>query len=158
MALQFPALTSADGHVYNRPVAMFKTYRTSHLGTLAILLMAGTAVAGPLTITLTPSVASPQTVGTTINFTAVASGGSGNYDYRFTLQRGVVTPQMRQDYSTLNGWSWTPTIKEGSYRITVFARDLANTANTGSKSLPYQITRALVSGAQAIRGTNNSMV
>jgi arylsulfate sulfotransferase len=133
---------------------MFKTYKASHFAAVAVLLVTGTAVAAPLTVTLTPSVASPQTVGTTVNFTAVASGGSGNYDYRFTLQRAGV----RQDYSVINTWSWTPSVKEGSYTVAVFARDLANTANTGSRTLVYQITPALISGPQAIRTTNNSMV
>jgi hypothetical protein len=66
--------------------------------------------------------------------------------------------QVRQDFNVVNTWSWTPSVKEGTYTVSVFARDLGNLSSSGSKSLTYQITPAVPGGAQGIRTTNDSMV
>ena len=49
-------------------------------------------------VSLTPNLPSPKTVGALIIFTAQATGGSGNYEYRFTLNGPATnnTPQVVQ--------------------------------------------------------------
>jgi hypothetical protein len=76
-------------------------------------------------VTLTPSIVSPQLAGTPITFTAVASGGSGPYEYRFWVNIGG-TYVIAQDYTTTNTWTWTP-LATGNYDIMVDTRAVGST-------------------------------
>lgn len=96
-------------------------------------------------VTLTPSLPSPRTPGTTILFFAAAQGGTGPYEYRFWLNDGSGAGYvMQRDYDTSGVWAWTPTAN-GNYDIFVEAR------NAGSAALReaytsvnyYQIAAAL---------------
>lgn len=111
-----------------------------------------------LTVTLTPNVAPPQQVGTPITFTAAASGGSGYYDYQFTANISGAPRQIKQDFDAENTFSWTPAVKEGMYTIGVTARDLTNKGIRGYMTFGYEVTPALVSGAQAVHATANPLV
>jgi hypothetical protein len=70
--------------------------------------------------TLTPNVASPQLVGTTVTFTAAASGGQGPYQYRWWVGSTVV-----RNWSTNNAFAWTDGV--GNYQIKVQVRSSWNT-------------------------------
>ncbi len=120
-------------------------------------VLAGSIPSFALSVGVTPDKASPQTVGTTINLTAFASGGSGSYDYQFAISR-TDTPQVVQDFNVANTLAWVPSVKEGTYTIIVTARDLANTSQRASTAISYTIFPALNQGAQALHTTNNPMV
>ena len=65
-------------------------------------------------------------------FTAQADGGSGNYEYRFTLNGPATSnaPQVVQNYSATNSWTWTTTAADvGSSTITADARNLGSNSN-----------------------------
>ncbi len=125
-----------------------------------LLLAAASAPAfAQLSVTLTPNISSPQMVGTPIVFTAVASGGSGNYDYQFTANLTSTPVQIKQDFNgLLSQFAWVPSVKEGNYTIGVVARDLANKSSRAYMTVPYTITPALNAGAQAIHTTSNTLV
>jgi len=74
----------------------------------------------------------PGTVGTPMTFTALASGGSGNYQYAFWIS-GPSTKWAWvavQAYSPTATYSWTPVAGDvGSNTIAVWAKDAGSTAS-----------------------------
>ena len=131
------------------------TYRLPYCAFLALAVAPALA---QLTVTLTPNISSPQIVGTPILFTAAASGGSGNYDYRFTANLTAAPVQIKQDFNTLTQFAWVPSAKEGTYTIGVAARDLANKSLHAHMTTAFAVTPALNAGAQAIHTTANALV
>jgi hypothetical protein len=78
----------------------------------------------PSSVRLATSVASPQNEGTSVRFTATASGGSGSYEYKF-WERGPATNYawtVIRDYSTSNTLQWDSTGKAGDNNIAVWVR------------------------------------
>jgi hypothetical protein len=76
-------------------------------------------------LTLTPDVAAPRGLGTTVNWTAVAGGGQGPYQYRFYVWDGAVW-LLTQDWSSRNTFAWTPGVANPSYKVTVHVRSAWN--------------------------------
>ena len=60
----------------------------------------------PTSVTLTPSLPSPQTAGADVVFTAAASGGTGPFEYQFLLNVNGNGWNVVQPYSTLSTWTW----------------------------------------------------
>jgi FtsP/CotA-like multicopper oxidase with cupredoxin domain len=87
----------------------------------------------PAAVNVTPDLASPQTPGTPITFSAACLGGSGSYEYRFWINSGSGY-NIVQDFSSASKLVWTPTTT-GAYDILVDAR------NTGSSSLREASTK-----------------
>jgi hypothetical protein len=89
------------------------------------------AVAAPgqlVLSSLTPDRASPQSVGTGITWTAVAEGGSGSYQYKWWLYDGSRWTVLR-DWTGASTYIWTPTTVSAAYRIGVWVREAASTAD-----------------------------
>ncbi|MBI3030799.1 MAG: choice-of-anchor D domain-containing protein, partial [Candidatus Rokubacteria bacterium] len=87
-----------------------------------------TGDAAPLTLTsLTPDRTSPQPPGTTITYTATASGGTAPYQYKWWLFDGT-SWNIVQTWSTSNTFTWTPTAA-GNYTIGIWIRSATNTAD-----------------------------
>jgi hypothetical protein len=95
-------------------------------------------ITGPLAATsITADRPSPQNLGTTVTFTAAATGGTAPYSYKWwILLNGVWT--MGRDWSTSPTFSWTPST-DGSYQIGVWVRSANTTADTNAVNLaiPY---------------------
>jgi FtsP/CotA-like multicopper oxidase with cupredoxin domain/regulation of enolase protein 1 (concanavalin A-like superfamily) len=93
-------------------------------------------------VTLTPSVASPQAPGTQVTFTAQAAGGSGNYQYKFRLWNGSAWSTVK-DYSVEgNSWIWDTTgIADNSvFTVVVYARNRVSSASVETnRSVSYRI-------------------
>jgi hypothetical protein len=70
-------------------------------------------------------VPSPQTVGTSITWIAVASGGSSP-QYKFQLFDGVAWTTVR-DWSSSNTYQWIPAKAGSNYRVSVWARSGGST-------------------------------
>jgi hypothetical protein len=73
---------------------------------------------------------SPQQPGAKITFTAAATGGSGSYQYYFTvLNPNTGTWSVGQAYSSTASWTWDTTgLGNGTYTIQVWARNAGSTA------------------------------
>ena len=83
----------------------------------------------PLTVTnLTANRASPQPPGTTITFSATASGGIPPYQYKFWIITGT-TQTVGRNWSTTSTFAWTPTVANSNYTIRVWARNASSTAD-----------------------------
>jgi hypothetical protein len=76
-------------------------------------------------ITLSPAVASPQALGTAVDFTASASGGQAPYEYLFAVHDGV-TWTIKQGWSSSAVFRWTPTVAYANYRVLAKARSAWN--------------------------------
>jgi hypothetical protein len=99
-------------------------------------------------VKLTPSVTSPAAVGTTVTFTAAASGGSGNYEYKYLLRLPGGALNVIRNYSTQATWSWnTSGLSAGTYQVVVHARSVGSTKSYETfQSMSY----ALASPATAV--------
>ena len=71
-------------------------------------------------LTLTPSVAAPRALGTTVTWTAVAEGGQGPSVPLYVWDGTAWS--LVQDWSTANTFAWTPSIANLSYKVTVHVR------------------------------------
>ena len=78
-----------------------------------------------MTITLKPSVDSPQFLGTTVVWTATVQGGQQGraYDYQFAISRQGQT-QITRDFALRRTLIWVPYQVEGTYQVTVTVRDV----------------------------------
>jgi virginiamycin B lyase len=86
-----------------------------------------TATGGPVTsVSLTPDKPSPQPVGTTIVFTAVATGGTAP-QFQFWVQRVGGPLTLLCAYSASATCPWTPSVA-GDYFIFVWARSTGSSA------------------------------
>ena len=114
-----------------------------------------------LTVSLSPSVTSPQPVGTSIVWAPTATDTTGNpVDFRFqvSLPSGQAY-EIYQDYDVAPTFTWSPYSREGEFQIRVTARDTV-TLETAQATMPFTITaRTVVSGGTpVITPTSNPLV
>jgi hypothetical protein len=124
---------------------------------------AGRAVTPP-SVTLTPSVASPQMVGTTVIWTAAVNNAPAGhtYGYQFSVTfKGQM--QVVQDFSSTPTFTWVPSTVEGAYQFNVVARDTTTTpavlfapVSVSFTLLPW-ITAPLAAGV-VTRANSNPLV
>jgi hypothetical protein len=101
----------------------------------------GAGSSTPLSITsFTSSVASPQAVDTTINFTAAAAGGTAPYQFKWWI-KNATTWTIAQDWSSQSTLSWRPMVA-GTYTVAVWARNAGVTddASQAMAQVAYSIT------------------
>lgn len=84
------------------------------------------------TITLSPSLLSPQMLGTSVLWTATIQNGlpGHTYDYQFSAALQG-TNQIVRDFDLPNSFTWVPYTVEGTYVVTVVVRDITQK--------PYQV-------------------
>jgi probable HAF family extracellular repeat protein len=127
--------------VYARNAGSTKSYETYKSINYVLVSPAST-------VTLTPSVASPTSVGTPVTFTAAASGGSGSYQYKYLLKAPGGTLATVRNYATTATWNWTTTgLAVGTYQVVVYARNAGSTKNYETYS---SVNYKLVSPASAV--------
>ncbi len=114
-------------------------------------------------ITLTPSVASPQMVGTPVTWTATIQGATPGhtYDYQFSVTYAGQT-QILSDFSASPSFTWVQHTVEGAYQFNVVARDITASpivllapVTTGFAYQPW-VTAPLASGT--VNSTTHPLV
>ena len=81
----------------------------------------------PLSVTaLSPSPGSGAVIGASILWSAVATGGTGPYTYKFVVFDGA-NWIVGRDWNASNSWTWTPT-SAGTYTVQVWARNAGSSA------------------------------
>ena len=109
--------------------------------------MSYTIDAPPVTsAALSASLASPQSSGTAIAFTASASGGAAPREYKFLVAQGGGAAQTVQNWSTTGTYSWTPTTA-ATYTVSVWARSAGATADMPQASAQMSYTATAPVGA-----------
>lgn len=104
-----------------------------------------TPPSGVLTLTsISADRVAPQPVGSSVTFTASATGGSSPYQYKWWVYDGV-NWVMHRDWATTNTWTWTPTTANSSYRVAVWVRNAGSTTDSydndrANGSIPFAIT------------------
>jgi hypothetical protein len=98
-----------------------------------------TVTAPRVTVTLFPSIASPQTVGSTIRWSATASGNAAGYQYAWWVFNGSVWSQKTQ-WTTSSTWSWIPLVPNDRYLVAVWVRSAGSTGRAEAiASVPFPI-------------------
>jgi len=114
-----------------------RNYVLLFLGVAITLALTGTSFATPV-VSLAPSLASPQPVGTVITWTATASDtDQGTLMYSFYV--GGQTLALVRDYGYLNTFPWNPPLQEGNYQVQVIVRN-NTTGKTGTATQPMVVT------------------
>jgi len=110
----------------SRTTRVAKACLTIFLGVVLLpTIVMAAARPSDVTITLHPSVPSPELLGTTITWTATVSGGppGHSYDYQFSAAlQGQ--DQIVRDFNIPNSFVWVPWSVEGAYVIKVVVRDI----------------------------------
>src|SRR5207253_641028 len=83
-----------------------------------------------LTLTsLMPDKTAPQVVGTTVTFTALATGGVGPLQYRWWVFDGAAWSVARE-WSVANTFAWTPATPNSNYRVGVWVKSASTPGDT----------------------------
>jgi hypothetical protein len=107
-------------------------------------------------VTLTPNLSSPQAAGATIRWTAVPSGGSGSYLYKWWVNDGNTWAPVGGWVSS-NTFDWAPATANANYRVGVWAKRSTNTADAleASAERPFAITIATAPKPTSVVLTTN---
>ena len=92
---------------------------------------------------------SPQPAGTTVTFSAGASGGASPYSYKWWVKLNGGAWTLLQDWSTSTTLAWTPNAS-GTYAIGIWARSNGVTADSPQTSA---IAEFVVSAPSAVAAT-----
>jgi subtilisin family serine protease len=111
-------------------------------------------------VTLTPNLVAPQVPGTTVTWTASATGGQAPYQYRFLVWGGSAWTEMRP-WGASNVFTWTPAVATPEYKVAVLVRSAWNTGAADiTLAQPFAIRtfasvtlNSNVTGAQALGTT-----
>ena len=99
---------------------------------------------------MSPSMPSPDTVGTPVTWTASASGGSGTYQYQFSRTGPDTggTAVVAQAWGTSKTWNWGPTsAMVGSNTISVGVRNSDGTGQVTSTAPAYTVSYAPIAAS-----------
>src|SRR5207237_7921939 len=108
-----------------------------------------------LSVTIQPSPAGPQPVGTTIVWTA-ASTGADQVTYRFSAGPMGGAFHVLRDFSRSPVFEWTP-LDDGNYAITVTARNSASGSWVDATAF-YGVYSRVVAGTPLVTLTSNALV
>ena len=92
-------------------------------------------------VALTANQKSPIGAGNTIVFTAQPAGGTTPYQYQWRVSDGSQTV-VAAAWGASNTFSWTPTLSNPKYTVTVGVRSAGATAEEASASMPFNITNS----------------
>jgi len=108
-------------------------------------------------VQLTPSVLSPQPVGTIVTWTAAATDPNpGLLNYRYIVTYDNV-PGIVRDYSQANTFNWTASAWEGGYVVQVTVRN-NSTRETARVSVPFTLTSRVSGATPVASATANPLV
>ncbi len=137
-------------------------------GLLAALGMAHTPLYATVTFkSITPSLASPQSVGTVVTWTVKASDtGAGPLTFQFNVKYGTGSFVLAKDFNlgSLSAGTWTaqPFVwnsiqGEGTYTIQVIAKDFTS-GESATQTASYTLKTRVVNGQPTVKRSSNPLV
>jgi len=116
---------------------------------------------------MTPSVASPQPVGTTVTWTAKATDSATNtLTFQFSVASGSGPFVLVSDFNsgklatgvwTAQPFVWTTIAGEATYTVQVIAKDFV-TGNSATKTATYKLQSRVSGGVASVHATLNPLV
>ena len=132
-------------------------------GLLRILSLVGlallsTSALATISVTLSPSPAGPQPVGTVITWTATVSDtASGTHEYRFSVGPANGQLAIVQDFSLAKTLLWAFSQTEGTYQVKVLVQNISNNTSAHAKE-NFVVTSRRLNGLDAVNPTANPLV
>jgi hypothetical protein len=124
---------------------------------LGAALAASQASYGELSVSLTPSLASPQLVGQSVNLVAGVSKTAGPFRYRFMVEPpGATAFNMLADYGEPSTIQWSA-LQEGTYQIQIQGSD-TTTGDTGSTVIPFQFNSRVTGSTPVVAPSSHPLV
>src|SRR5208337_265309 len=155
---------SARRNVISKALRLFAVMNLLLLSLLSCAAVAegADAIQPAVSITLNPSLQSPQMLGTSILWTAsVQNAPPGHtYDYQFSV---TLPPQNQivRDFAFASSFTWVPYIVEGNYTVNVVVRDVTQQPYIvyPPVSVPYTINPWVTnSGGSAVNATKHPLI
>lgn len=148
---------------YNNPADYFESTTNVEFpisgGTVSVPPPTSTTSSGPVqSVTLVANRVAPQAAGTSITWTAAASGGAGPQQYKWFVFNGSWSAVT--GWSTLTSFTWTPAAANANYRVGVWARSATSTADAleASAEQPFAITAGSTTTSPTPTTTTSSTV
>jgi hypothetical protein len=111
----------------------------------------------PCTISLVPSVASPDLVGEPVTWTATATNCGEAPVYQFSVGLSGGPHHVVRDFSPDNHFTWAP-MQEGSYDVQVTVKKGFSTTRTHFAVVSYQVDSRVTGSEAVISSTSNPLV
>jgi len=116
---------------------------------------------------ITPSVTSPQPLGTTVTWTVKATDSKpNNLMFQFNVASSTGSYVLARDYnigtSSAGTWTaqpfvWTTIAGEGAYNIQAIAKDFVS-GETNTKTASFRLTSRVSAGAATVHNSGNPLV
>ncbi len=106
-------------------------------------------------VTLSANYDSPINAGTLVTLVAAATGGSGNYEYRFEYLGSDGYWTLLQDYSSSATFVWDTSSYNGEYQIRAAARNAGSQDMAVISDLIYQTVNSSVSATAVTLSANH---
>src|SRR5580704_1703617 len=143
---------------------MSKSYLLPIMGVFVVLSPASATVQIQPAI---PSLAAPQVIGTTINWTVTATdtdAGPLTFQFNVAAPGGILALVKDFNVGTYNSGTWTaqtfvwmPTGIEGTYQIQVVAKDFG-TGQTATSTVNYRVNPLVTGTTPVVVATANPLV
>ena len=140
-------------------------YRSYFIALIAVLC--APAYATVQITSVTPSVKSPQVLGTAITWTVTATDSNpGPLTFQFNVALSSGSFAMARDFNvgtlqsgtwTSQAFAWVPTGIEGTYRIQAVIKDFTS-GETTSKTVSYQVNPLVTGSSPVVVATANPLV
>lgn len=121
------------------------------------LLLAAPQLYADTSLTLRPSLESPQPVATMVRWSAEAAGADGIWWYRFRYRDAQHDFRIIQDYGPNSSIDWTFSEQEGTFELEVSARNV-DTGETAATSLSYTMASRVTSDQAVVSTTAHPLV
>ncbi len=148
-----------SGGMYMSKAVRFAVLLLLSLGLLPAVMVAASRPPA-VTITLTPSLPSPELLGSRITLFAAVHGGTqgDTYDYQFSAAPQGQT-QVVRDFDLPNSFVWVPWQAEGTYTVSVVVRDITQHIVYPPVSVQYVLRPIVTSpGGSAVNITSHPLV
>jgi arylsulfate sulfotransferase len=124
---------------------------------IGLALLSTSALAG-ISVTLSPSPAGPQPVGTIITWTAtVQDSAQGAHEFQFSVGPASGPLAIVWDYGQSNIFRWAFSQTEGTYQVKVVVQNTSNQTSANATD-SFVVTSLRLNGHDAVNPTANPLV